>query len=255
MSDLHMQDFYNRYYNMADNSDIFSLYCEKVYGIDFSQDGFSDINQTNDLIAKLNISKQTKVLDIGCGNGKLCEYIYDKSKATVYGFDYSPTAIASAIGRIKDKYQKLIFEVGFIGEKTYANELFDAIISIDTLYFANDLQSFLKQVYGWLKPQGTFIAFYSCFGEAIPPDKTVLADTLKANSILYKAIDYTEDFYYFMKRKRSVALDMKDDFYRYHLEEHYKRIITESIDVDMPYHIFKKHFNRYMYLISKEELS
>lgn len=42
--------FYNAYqsfYAMAENSKSFSDFCMEAYGADFSQDGFSDINQVN----------------------------------------------------------------------------------------------------------------------------------------------------------------------------------------------------------------
>ena len=85
---MHMYDEYQQFYIMSSQNNVFSKYCNRVYGIDFSQDGF------NDLIEKVNINKTDTILDIGCGNGGMCEYIYIKTGAAIYGFDYSEMAIA-----------------------------------------------------------------------------------------------------------------------------------------------------------------
>lgn len=38
-------------------------------------------------------NSDARVLDIGCGNGKMIKYLGDKTGVHVYGFDYSDNAI------------------------------------------------------------------------------------------------------------------------------------------------------------------
>lgn len=64
------------------------------------------------------------------------------------GFDYSKNAIETA---------KELFSIdsefiqGCIGEVDYSEEMFDVIISMDTMYFALDMSEFVDQIMKWLK--------------------------------------------------------------------------------------------------------
>lgn len=255
---MHLYNEYQDFYKMSKKNDIFSRYCHKVFGIDFSQDGFSDITQMNDLISKSRINSSSVVLDIGCGNGGMCEYVHEKTGATVFGFDYSQTAIENAKGRNGTKSNSLFFEVGIIGEKQYAPESFDVILSVDTMYFATDLTAFVKQIFGWLKPQGLFATFYSEFRftdetpiEKLEKDNTELAQTLKQLNLSYEAIDYIANHFEHMKHKRATALEMKDEFLQNGLEQYFKNAISQSVDMNMTYDEFINFSSRYMYIAKK----
>jgi 2-polyprenyl-3-methyl-5-hydroxy-6-metoxy-1,4-benzoquinol methylase len=196
-SKLLFSDAYEYFYDVVEQNEVFTTYANNVFGIDFSQDGFSDINQVNDFIKAAAILPEHKVLDIGCGNGKMAEYIADRTKASVYGFDYSDNAINNAKTRTIQK-SKLNFEVGLIGEMQYPHNMFDVILSVDTMYFAEDMESFVRQIYNWLKPNGIFIAYY---GEghmkkiSIDENSTELASAFRRNEINYEVVDYTKEHY------------------------------------------------------------
>jgi hypothetical protein len=65
-----MYDVYQEYYERVGRSAAFSLYCERVFGVDLSQDGFSDMQQLDCMIALLGIGETDLCLDVGCGNGR-----------------------------------------------------------------------------------------------------------------------------------------------------------------------------------------
>lgn len=244
---------YEYFYKRLEKNEFFSTYCERVFGIDFSQDGFSDIGQITDLLKLADIKPDDKVLDIGCGNGKLAEYIADRTGATVYGFDYSKHAIRSAIKRVKGK-ERLIFETGLIGEKEYPADFFDVIIAVDTMYFAPDINQFVHQLYGWLKPGGVFLAFY---GEGPFDEKsnhweeTQLAAALRTNNITYEGQDFTHRHYELMKRKRQVIEAMRDEFMNSSISFYYQASVAQSVDPNMPYEEFIKEHNRFLYSARK----
>lgn len=96
MSELHMYDIYEEFYRKIEGNSSFSKFCTAVFGIDLSQDGFADLEQVDALLETLGLKPGSKMLDIGCGNGKLCEYARAQAGAEVFGFDYSPSAIESA---------------------------------------------------------------------------------------------------------------------------------------------------------------
>jgi cyclopropane fatty-acyl-phospholipid synthase-like methyltransferase len=260
MGESQLQAFYEQFYQTAESSVTLCEYCKRLYGIDFSQDGFSDLSQIDDLIDGLNLNSHSKLLDIGCGNGKMCEHIFDRTGAAVYGFDYSSSAILSAIARTRGKNGKLVFQTGLIGEKEYAPGIFDAVVSIDTMNYAEQPEKFVKQILRWLKPGGTFAAFYcqTRFDEKESSDIlmmncTPLAKAFSAAGISFEATDYTEAFYAFMHRKRLIAEQMKDDFTQNGLKEYYERLIRQSIDGTMTFDVFKKCFSRFLYIVRKTD--
>lgn len=255
---LYLYDAYQDFYEMSKNSDIFSRYCNRVFGSDFSQDGFSDIAQIDDLILKSGIGRNSVVLDIGCGNGSMCEYVHNKTGATVYGFDYSSSAIESAKRKSGVKEGKLFFDVGIIGQKKYNPDSFDVILSVDTMYFATDLTAFVSQIFDWLRPQGAFATYYSelRFSDETPveqlqKDNTKLALALRQLKLPYEAIDYTANHFEHMKHKRAVALEMRDEFLQNGLEQYSKNAIGQSVDINMSYDDFIKFSTRYMYIVKR----
>jgi len=247
-----MYNFYQDFYKTAADSPVFSRYCKEVFGVDFSQDGFSDIGEINGLIKAANIHAQSTVLDIGCGNGKMCEYIHRQTGATVYGFDYSDTAIRRARERTAG-YDRLRFDVGVIGETEYPTAMFDAVLSVDTIFFADDMGAFVKQIHGWLKPGGVLAVMYGCFDQIEPRigrDNNAFAAALREYP--YEATDCTHNHYQFVKRKRRAAEKMADDFRQAGLERICDRLIIESIyDPDMTFDEFIQHYSRYMYIVKK----
>ncbi|MDD3172431.1 MAG: class I SAM-dependent methyltransferase, partial [Herbinix sp.] len=246
---------YDSFYNMVENNEIFSKYCEDVFGIDFSQDGYSDLEQIKDLLKAADIKSEYKVLDIGCGNGKMAEFIADQTGAIVYGFDYSENAINNAIARTQMK-SNLIFEEGVFGEKQYSPESFDVILSIDTMYYTLDMETFVKQIYGWLKPNGLFITFYEeghLQGISVDEYNTELAIVFKKNRISYEVMKYTKQLFELMKHKREVLTRMKELFIENKMEFYYHCAMDTSVDVSMTYEDFQKGFNRFMYIVKKAE--
>ena len=51
--DLLFYDAYEDFYEMAAGSKVFESFCRDAFGEDFSQDGFSDIEQVNKILQHL----------------------------------------------------------------------------------------------------------------------------------------------------------------------------------------------------------
>jgi len=144
------------------------------------------------------------VLDLGCGNGGICEYIHQQTGAVVYGLDYSDAAIRYARKRAAG-CAALRFDVGVFGQWDYPPASFDVALSVDTMYFVDDTEAFIRQIYGWLKDGGALGVMYGCYDKIEPDigrDVNSLATAFRAADYTYDAIDYTESHYNLMKRKR-----------------------------------------------------
>ena len=55
---------YEQFYKMTEKSKTFESFCRDAFGQDFSQDGFSDINQINRILRHIPSGKDIHILDI-----------------------------------------------------------------------------------------------------------------------------------------------------------------------------------------------
>lgn len=220
----------------------------KKYLEDFSQDGFSDITQIDDIIEMADLKENQVILDIGCGNGKMLKYVHEKTGAITYGFDYSENAISCANNMAIENKEAFHFETGSIGHIQYDENMFDLITSIDTIYFAKDISTFIKQILGWLKPNGYFVCAYQegdIKQKSKDIDYTELALILRKMEIQYKVLDYSKRTYDLLRHKRNVIESMKDEFLQNDLSIWYDCAIYQSIDLNMSYKEFISDCSRF----------
>lgn len=246
--------FYNEYeefYDMAKSSGAFRAYCEDAFGQDFSQDGFSDINQIEMILNYIPIRKNIQILDIGCGNGKMLGYLQDKTDSYIYGFDYSEQAIKTAevLHPINAEFRQ-----GVIGKVDYSENLFDLIISMDTIYFAKDMRAFVAQVKSWLKPDGVFFIGYQ-EGDVMPKteslETTEIVKALEYNQMLYEAVDITEQTYRMLKKKRESAKAHHGEFSAEGNEKWFDMLMFQTDCSEDSLEGFANKMSRYIFVVKK----
>lgn len=246
--------FYNEYedfYEMAERSDAFRNFCRDAFGDDFSQDGFSDIKQVDRIIDIIPDRENIHILDIGCGNGKMLGYLQKRTNSYIHGFDYSANAIKSARKTFQTNAD---FKQGVLGDIDYSPEQFDVITSMDTIYFAPDMEKFLLQAIRWLKKDGVLFVCYQ-EGDVIQKtdnlNTTVLAKALQKNRIQYEAEDITEETYNLLKKKRETALLYQSDFEKESNTEWFDLLMMQTDCATDPFDSFVKKMARYVYIIRK----
>jgi cyclopropane fatty-acyl-phospholipid synthase-like methyltransferase len=250
-------EYYEDFYALSEKSGAYSEYCDKLFGCDFTQQGFADTAQLDRMLHILDIKPGESVLDIGCGNGSMLEYICGKTGARGTGFDVSAMAIEQAKQRAHDN-EMLSFECADVNEKQYADSSFDAVLAMDTAYFTADLNKTAADIYRWLKPGGRFAAFYSAFRFS-PEDAqhklsahgTAMAQALKCAGIKYYVNDFTKSHYEHMKKKRAVLQSLKQRFEAERMIKLYDNAFIESISEDMSYEEFRAFSSRYLYYAVK----
>ncbi len=249
--------FYNEYesfYKMTGNSKAFENFCREAFGQDFSQDGFSDINQIDRILKYIPKGEDVHILDVGCGNGKMLGYLQDKTGAYIHGFDYSESAIDTA----KKLFQtKADFKQGNIGETDYPAEQFDLVVSMDSMYFAPDMEKFVLQIMRWLKKDGVLFVGYQ-EGDVMPKTDnektTVLARALDNCGIQYEVEDITSETYELLKKKRDAALLYQKDFEKEGNKDWLDLLLLQTDCVTEGYDSFTQKMARYIYVVRKNEL-
>ncbi len=249
--DLLFYKEYQRFYQMAADSDCFKEYCKSAFGADFSQDGFSDIHQIDLITRYVALDSNSFILDVGCGNGKMVQYLKSKTGAHISGFDYSENAIRTAIA---DHTTDSDFIVGTLDEMMYPAKHFDLIVSMDSIYFSKDMRQFVKKAYGWLKDKGTFFVGYQ-EGDIMPRtqngDSTIFANALRECNLEYQAIDYTEQTFHMLQQKRNAMLNLKEAFEKENLMEWYHLVLAQTDCVTVSFDEYINGNARYIYIVRK----
>jgi SAM-dependent methyltransferase len=217
-----MFDFYTRFYDAVAGSAANAEYCARVYGRNLCQHGFADLAHLDHLIRVSGMGAGSRVLDLGCGNGMISEYFSDQTCAHVTGIDFIPKAIRDALARTKPKRDRLDFRVMDIAHLDFREASFDVIVSVDTLYFADPVET-VRGCRPLLRDGGRLIAFFdqSC-GPATPleqypsditlADNTELARALQELGFSYRTWDYSEAMLAHLRRRRPVLAALKAQF-------------------------------------------
>lgn len=218
-----MRDFYERFYTVTEHSAAHHAFCERAFGIDLCQHGFADVGQLALLLRVTELDASQCALDLGCGNGRIAEYLSDRTGAHITGLDYIPRAIAQARQRTAAKSDRLDFLVGDINRPDLPARSFDLILSIDSIYFSDDYGATLRALKAALRPGGQMAFLYSYGREpwvpkeqfprdALPPERTPLAKALMANDLSFRTWDLTRPDYLLAQHRKEVLAELRPQF-------------------------------------------
>lgn len=113
---------------------------------------FLDSFEQGMLIKIMGDLQGKKVLDIGCGTGRLIKKMVEKG-GIVTGADISPEMLKIA----KKKFDELEFVEADIENLPFKNESFDVVVAAFVIVHLKDLKRAFDEVYRVLKPGGSFI--------------------------------------------------------------------------------------------------
>ena len=248
--------WYEEFFAEATHSAAYARFCERLYGRNLCQAGFSDMTQLDSLLEILALKQYSRVLDLGCGTGMVAEYIAASTGAHVTGIDYSPTAIAEAQARTAAKRHRLSFRLGNLDELLLPVGSFDVLISIDSLYMPNDLDRTLAQMRSLLRSGGQIMAFYSHWVDAghearegLRPEGTPLGQALQRAGLRYEAQNWSAETYRLLQRKRSIAEEMRAEFAAEGRLILYEHLVAESQSDQAEYDPNTVTMCRYLYVV------
>lgn len=238
--------FYNEYYHAIVHSQAHSLFCQRVYGKDLGQHGMMDMAQLQDLIAELQIEAGMSLLDFGCGDGQISEYLADATQTFVTGVDLADQAIQLAQERTRAKRDRLQFTWADLERKQghFPTESFDRIVAIDSLFFVQDQPAVTRLCLDHLRPGGRLGVFYIC-----PPQvsaaETVFAAALTALGLPFRARDYTAQNTEHWKKKEQALLELESMFTEEGNDFLFKNRLAECQGM--------QNFHRYLYVVTRAQ--
>lgn len=162
----------------------------------------TNINMTRHSIQNLNISAGNIILELGHGNAGHVEFIFDQvENLKYYGLEMSELMFQEArqINRNFVSQKQAFFSLYDGNVIPFQDTFFDKIFTVNTIYFWQEPEKMLSEVYRVLKPKGIFCITFAeeSFMKQLPFTKYEfeLYSTEKAFKLIEKTvfkIVYTE---------------------------------------------------------------
>ncbi len=215
----YMQGQFDTYWNECSKSKSLERYLDKIYEYNLFMFNVLDSQQLDMVEKILKKGNIENLLDIGCGFGDISSYLSGKVGCSAHGVDLSQKVIEKATERhcSDDKLYFTCCDMNAIDTIDSADK-YDAIICIDSLYFAYDLPKSLRDFSKLLSKKGEVIILFS-HPVQDQMDKHLLE---YKNTALFKAIsdlniqcnvhDFTENSYNFWKRSESLLRGLQNSF-------------------------------------------
>lgn len=111
-------------------------------------------------IKELDVNAKEHILEIGMGNGFFVKDIIELGDSVKYtGCDFSQAMIEEA-SKINEEFinrGQVEFHLANAEELPFKNETFDKVLTINTLYFWDDITKVFNEIKRVLKPQGELV--------------------------------------------------------------------------------------------------
>jgi len=123
---------------------------------DYEKSSCAQYNWAMALIADLKLDGDERILDIGCGDGRITAHLADLvPNGSVLGIDLSPEMVSFAAGKYAGQ-TNLSFQVGDASSLHFI-EQFDQVVSFACFHWIKDHLPVLKTVRQSLVPGGRFL--------------------------------------------------------------------------------------------------
>ncbi|MHB8597602.1 MAG: class I SAM-dependent methyltransferase [Ktedonobacteraceae bacterium] len=120
--------------------------------------------ETTWTISLLDIKPEDQILELGFGAGRAIELVAAQaSSGHIYGIDHSQAMVQAASRRNAQaiKAGQVTLHQGDVATLPFADNQFDKIFSIQTLYFWSDPAQALSEIFRVLKPRGMLVVTLS----------------------------------------------------------------------------------------------
>jgi len=207
-----IKDEFNNKISRLTKSKAYLDFCEEVYGYRIYLFNMMDSEQLDFVFHSILLSSDDTLLDLGCGSGSILDLLVEKYGCLGIGIDQlntdimgkndkSVTYISGDIDRLPDYHLKPT-----------------VTLSIDSLYFSNELETLLHHLCG-LRNNRMYL-FYSQYlferttgdRSTLCADHTKVADILIKSGFSYETIDYSENERRLYEKALAALKKRKEEF-------------------------------------------
>ncbi len=180
----------------SESSAAYRIFWQRTSDLDFCAFSLLDKLQLDAVVDALELQPGQRLLDAGCGTGRVTEEIARRQGCQATGVELADEAVQAASRRTDGQrdlhFMTLDLSVPFA--RKIRLEDFDAVLAIDSLVFLDDLEGALRRLAGCRRPGGTLAAL--CLEIAPSPTAGVeelpTAQALGRLGLPYETLDLTK---------------------------------------------------------------
>ncbi len=208
-----------------------------------------DKTQIDFVLKTIQVSSEETIVDLGCGSGSILNLLVTKYGCKGIGIDQLDSDI------IERSNKAITYIKGDIDNISDYKIKPTITLSIDSLYFSNNLDKLLQQLNSFEKNK--MYLFYSqyIFDETsvdksiLQSNNTKIANILNKNRIAFKTIDYSENERLLYENSLNALQRYKREFENEGNKDLYEQKLKEDMTGMELYN--KNLARRYLYIIDK----
>lgn len=110
-------------------------------------------------LGHVSVGRDATILDVGCGGGRTINLLASRTRATVYGVDYSEVSVgtASQMNERAIAEGRVDIRRATVSQLPFPDATFDLVTAVETRYYWPDLPRDVREVMRVLKPAGKFV--------------------------------------------------------------------------------------------------
>jgi len=214
-------------------SDAFRTLRERINGIDLAQFSMLTRTQYAYLQQILALPAHARVLDVGCGVGKIAASLQSHFACEIIGIDKNEEWLAEGRATFAERVELIS---GNFDELPWDSPQFDAIYAIDTLYFSADLPALVPRLCALLRPGGKLVVFWTQTLDEkgdlqrLKPENTDLGSALTAHGLTFSTQDFTEEDIQYWEAAHQAIRELASDF-RSEDEKQFCEVFSRETDL------------------------
>jgi SAM-dependent methyltransferase len=188
-----IRDEFNKKISRWMRSSTFLDFCEEVYGYRTYFFNMMDKQQIDFVLNHIPVTPEDIIADLGCGSGSVLNLLVKKYGCYGIGIDQLDSNLLVQSGN------RITYIDGDIDKISDYNIKPTITLSIDSLYFSNDLNHLIQQLVSAGSRKMYFFYSQYIFDESdidksiLLSDNTALASVLQSNSLSYHTVNYSEN--------------------------------------------------------------
>jgi SAM-dependent methyltransferase len=204
-------------------------FCEEAYGYRMYLFNMMDREQLDFVFHEIPLTTSDSLLDLGCGSGSILNFLTKKYGCSGTGIDQLEN------DSVEESSRSVRYIKGDIDLLPDYHLNHTVALSIDSLYFSNNVDALIRTLYGFQSCRKYL--FYSQYlfentsedRSILHADKTRVADVLNRNGFPYKAIDYSKNEQLLYEKSVVILNKLKEDFRREGNSDLYESKLEETL--------------------------